>query len=422
MRRTSSTRSHSPSIARTATDVPAPTHRPTRLRCGARHARWLQPPLPAVPRGQRHGQGALRSRRLARPAARAGAAHRVLRQARGRSGRAAAQRVRHRHAVDGQLAAGQAALHRLAHRSPPARAGRDLLQLGHRQAAAPQLLPQRLHLRASGGEHRIHRERRAGGAAHLPRLLPDARDDARHLAARGAQLPAAGRVREPRSRRAPGAGGAACPRRAAVRAVDAARQLPDPGAVVAVLSQQGRLPGGQDRQRLRRGAVCAGHPAHGRRQAAHRHGDVQRGRAADPVQLRPRVLHGRHGDSQRLRRLPAHPDAARAALRAVQRAGAAEAGQEHVLPRLPAPPAALERFLSHRPGHQGHGHAGVRSAQLPVRVQGDQGFLPAAEGHHPRADHGQVPARQAARPRRAHGRHAWSTATWPFHARASRAN
>ena len=43
---------------------------------------------------------------------------------------------------------------------------------------------------------------------------------------------------------------------------------------------------------------------------------------------------------------------------------------------------------------------------FPVRVQGDQGLLSAAEGHDARADQGQVPARQAARPRRPHGRHA----------------
>ena len=41
----------------------------------------------------------------------------------------------------------------------------------------------------------------------------------------------------------------------------AARQLPDPGAVVAVLSQQGRLCGRQDHQRLQRGAVRAADPA-----------------------------------------------------------------------------------------------------------------------------------------------------------------
>ena len=43
---------------------------------------------------------------------------------------------------------------------------------------------------------------------------------------------------------------------------------------------------------------------------------------------------------------------------------------------------------------------------FPVRVQGHQGLLPAAEGHHARADQGQVPAGEAARPRGPHGRHA----------------
>ena len=95
---------------------------------------------------------------------------------------AAGERVQGRRAADGRLAAGQAALHRPADRPPPARAGRDLLQLGHHQDPAPQLLPQRLHLRAAGGQHRVHRERRAGGAADLPRLLPDARDAARDAA------------------------------------------------------------------------------------------------------------------------------------------------------------------------------------------------------------------------------------------------
>ena len=50
---------------------------------------------------------------------------------------------------------------------------RDLLQLGDDQDPAPQLLPQRLHLRPLRGLDRPPRERRAGGAADLSRLLPD---------------------------------------------------------------------------------------------------------------------------------------------------------------------------------------------------------------------------------------------------------
>ena len=87
----------------------------------------------------------------------------------------------------------------------------------------------------------------------------------------------------------------------------------------------------------------------------------------------------------RLRAVPALADAAQAALRALQRARPGEAGQDPVLPRLPPPPAPFERPLPHRARHQGHGDAGVRPAVLPLRVQGDQGLLPAAEGDHARA-------------------------------------
>ena len=68
------------------------------------------------------------------------------------------------------------------------------------------------------------------------------------------------RVRRPRARRRPGAGGAARPH----RRVPAAHQLPDPGAVEPVLPQQGRLHRRQDRQRLQRDAVRAADPAHQR--------------------------------------------------------------------------------------------------------------------------------------------------------------
>ena len=63
------------------------------------------------------------------------------------------------------------------------------------------LLPQRLHLRPLGGLDRPPRERRAGGAADLSRLLPDQGDAGRDLAPRRHQLPARARVRGPRPRR-----------------------------------------------------------------------------------------------------------------------------------------------------------------------------------------------------------------------------
>ena len=134
------------------------------------------------------------------------------------------------------------------HHQPELR--RDLLQLGHDEDPAPQLLPQRLHLRAAGGLHRVHRERRAGGAADLPRLLPDARDAARDAGAHRRQLPARARVRRPASATSSCVLGGDRTRSSAH--VQAARQLPDPGAVVAVLPQQGRLRRRQDHQRLQR--------------------------------------------------------------------------------------------------------------------------------------------------------------------------
>ncbi len=181
--------------------IPGRAHRRARLRDRARDARRLRSPLPPVPAGERRGEGALRGGRLARPAAGPGAAHRLLRAARRRGDRAAAERVRGGDAADGGLAAGQAPLHRPAHQPLPARARRDLLQLGDDQDPAPQLLPQRLHLRPLRRLDRPPRERRAGGAADLPRLLPDQGHDGRDLAPRRHQLPARSRVRGPRPRR-----------------------------------------------------------------------------------------------------------------------------------------------------------------------------------------------------------------------------
>ena len=101
------------------------------------------------------------------------------------------------------------------HHQPELR--RDLLQLGDDQDPAPQLLPQRLHLRPPGGLDRLHRERRAGGAADLPRLLPDARDAGRDLAARrhNFQLAREFEDLEPRRRRGDGGGGRAARRSSA---------------------------------------------------------------------------------------------------------------------------------------------------------------------------------------------------------------
>ena len=147
---------------------------PLALRHRQGHDRRLQPPLPAVPHRIGPRQAPLRDRRLARPAARPARTHRVLRPARARVLQPAGARVQGGRAADGGLAAGQAAVHRHAGGPPPARAGRDLLQLGDDQDPAPQLFPERLHLRAPGHQHRVHRERRARRKA--PPTAPTTRD------------------------------------------------------------------------------------------------------------------------------------------------------------------------------------------------------------------------------------------------------
>ena len=144
---------------------------------------------------------------------------------------------------------------------------------------------------------------------------------------------------------------------------------------------------------------------HGRKRPGHRRGAVRRGRPRARLQLRARLLHGDDGGAVGVRAVPALADAEKAALGDLQRARPAEAGQEPVLPRPADAHAPLVGQVPHRARHQGHGDAGLRPAELSVRVQGDQGLLSAAQGHDARADQEQVPAGQAARPRRPHGRH-----------------
>ncbi len=157
---------------------------------------------------------------------------------------------------------------------------------------------------------------------------------------------------------------------------------------------------------FQRNAVRPADPAWPQRQARDRRGALRRRRPAAGLQLRPRLLHGGDGGAFGLRAVPALADAEKVALRALQRDRPAEAGQEPLLSRLPDAHPAFVRQLPHRARHQGHGDAGVRPAELSLRVQGHQGFLSGAEGHDARADQGQVPAGQAARPRRPHGRYA----------------
>jgi isocitrate dehydrogenase kinase/phosphatase len=64
-----------------------------------------------------------------------------------------------------------------------------------------------------------------------------------------------------------------------------------------------------------------------------------------------------------------------------------------------------DQFID-RTRHPRPGDAGVHAALLSLRVQDHQGRLRQLEGHGPRHREAQVPDGQAGRPRRAHGRHA----------------
>jgi isocitrate dehydrogenase kinase/phosphatase len=137
-----------------------------------------------------------------------------------------------------------------------------------------------------------------GRHADLPRLLPDARDAARHADAHRHQLPARVRVRGPG--RATSATCTQAMDAELLGELQAAHQLPDPGAVQPVLPQQGRLRGGQDHQRLAE-MPFALPILHG----------PDAGLVIDAAlfgeddlllifSFRPRLLHGRHGGAQRL--------------------------------------------------------------------------------------------------------------------------
>ena len=193
---------------------------------------------------------------------------------------AAGEGIQGRRAADGRVAAGQAALHRPAGRPPPARAGRDLLQLGHHQDPAPHATSTTTS--SSCGRPSAPSTSRTTSRRRMPTYrayYPTRETPGRHHRAHRRQLPAAAPLRGPAARRRLRARG----HERAPAPGQAARQLPDPGAVVAVLPQQGRLRGRQDHQRLQRGAVRAADPAQQAGQAGDRRLPVRRGRPADAV-------------------------------------------------------------------------------------------------------------------------------------------
>ena len=110
--------------------------------------------------------------------------------------------------------------------------------------------------------------------------------------------------------------------------------------------------------------------------SSHRRGAVRRGRPAAAVQLRARLLHGRHGGAVGLRAVPALADAEQAALRALQRARPAEAGQDASSTATSCCTCATRRDQFRiAPGIKGMVMLVFDLPSLPLRVQGDQGLL-----------------------------------------------
>jgi isocitrate dehydrogenase kinase/phosphatase len=160
-------------------------------------------------------------------------------------------------------------------------------------------------------------------------------------------------------------------------------------------------------------AVRAARPAQPAGPAGHRCRCCWRRRPADAVQLRAGLLHGRHGGAVGLRAVPAQPDAAQAARRNLQRAGPGQAGQDPVLPRLPATTSATAATVPHRARHQGHGDAGVRPASFPLcsrssRTTTRRRRTPRASRSRASTCWSSSTTAWAAWPTR------WSSARWPF--------
>ena len=314
-------------------------------------------------------------------------------RARARRARRAARPVPARR---GRVAQPARAVRRDRRARPGARAGRDVLQLGHAQG-----------LRHAGRQLR-RRVRRPRPAPRPLRPRIDGRAHAAGLgrpAGRGPRDAAAARVRGalPRPRR----------RRRAHRA--GRRERLEPGAPRAaadghrpdrpgLLPRHGRLP--RRTPAWPRGRARAA----GRRAAARRRGHLgrrradDRARALDPLQLHALALPGRRRAPGRRGRVPAHAAAQQADPRALHRAGLPQARQDRDVPRPDREPDALDGPLRARAGRDRHGHDRVRQAVARLRVQGHPRPLRAAQDEHARRRAGPLRARLAARPRRPHDR------------------
>ncbi len=217
----------------------------------------------------------------------------------------------------------QALLHRLADQSRPAGTGRDLLQLGVLPHPPPHLFPQRLHLRAAGDLHGISSSQIRPPTVATTRARPTGATPCGRFFATST-----GDVRSPistaMSRCHPPCSAGVLPGFAGARG-----QLPDPGAVLGLLSQQGRLRHRQGRQRRRRVSVrrpgaarCGRAGCTSTRSCSTRSASACCSRCRGPIswstcRCRP------------TRAIPPQPDAQQAPRRDLLDAGPRQAGQDH---------------------------------------------------------------------------------------------
>src|ERR1035438_8247240 len=369
-----------------------------RTRHRADHPRGLRQALPPLPRDQRRGQAPLRAERLGRRARSLEGAHPDVRPARERGRRGPARSLPGGRPRRVALARDQARLHRALARPPAARVRRDVLQLRRVPRARPALLPEREHLLAARDLDRAPRRQRA----HLPLLLPHEERPPEHGAHRLDELRPRRSLPRPRSRRAPDR---ALGARALSGFTQGLAQLPDPGALVALLPQQGGVPRRPRDQRAR--DLSHRHPALERRERRRlrRRAPPQGRDHRARLQPRARLLHGRHGSALGLRHLLADDLAEQAEGRVLHDDRPAKAGQDALLPRHRRAHEALDRHLRSRRRNEGPRHGRLHVPVVSLRLQGDPRLVRAAEAGRPPARGREVPAREVPRPGRAHGRH-----------------
>ena len=211
--------------------------------------------------------------------------------------RAAGEGVQGRRAADGGVAAGQAALHRPADRPPPAGAGRDLLQLGHHQDPAPHATSTTTS--SSCGRRSAPSTSRTTSRRPRPPTAPTtrrARRCARPSCASSTTSGCSGRSRTCERDAGHGAGGDAARGCARSSCAPTSRSrccrrlfFRNKGAYVV-----GKIINGFNEVPF---ALPILHDKQGK--LVHRRLPVRRGRPADAVLLRARLLHGRHGDARR---------------------------------------------------------------------------------------------------------------------------